>query len=51
MRSIAPDERPAALMETWNRILRWAHFLAMPADGWSDTVNNIYKFAIVGFAF
>ena len=27
------------------------YFLAMPADGWSDSVNNVYKFGVVGFAF
>ena len=48
-------------MKNWNKILLWTHFLAglslsfyflaMPADGWSDGVNNIYKFGIVGFVF
>ena len=45
----------------WNKTLRWAHFLVglsitayfftMPDDGWSDTVNNVYKFGIVSFLF
>ena len=48
-------------MRNWNKILLWAHFLAglsisyyfffMPAEGWSDGVNNLYKGAIVGFVF
>ena len=48
-------------MKNWNSILRWVHFLAglsisyyflfMPAAGWSDGVNNLYKFGIVGFVF
>jgi hypothetical protein len=48
-------------MRNWSKILRWVHFLAglsitvyfffMPADGWSDGVNNVYKFGIVSFVF
>ena len=48
-------------MKNWNKILRWVHFLAglsisyyfffLPDDGWSDGVNNLYKFGIVGFVF
>ena len=47
--------------ENWNKILRWLHFSAgllisgyfflMPGDGWSDTVNNVFKFGIVSFVF
>ena len=45
----------------WNKTLRWAHFLValsityyfffMPSDGWSDGVNNFYKFGVVSFVF
>ena len=45
----------------WSKILRWTHFLAglsisyyflaMPSDGWSNGVNNLYKFGIVSFVF
>jgi hypothetical protein len=48
-------------MKNWNVILRWVHFAAgisislyfflLPADGYSDTVNNIYKFGVIGFVF
>ncbi|MDX1512014.1 MAG: hypothetical protein R3249_11745 [Nitriliruptorales bacterium] len=42
-------------------VLRWIHFLLglsvsgyfflMPAEGWSDGVNNVYKFGIIGLVF
>jgi hypothetical protein len=45
----------------WNKGLRWIHFLfglsisgyffLMPADGWSDTVNTVYRFGIVSIVF
>lgn len=48
-------------MKNWNSILRWVHFLAgllisgyfflLPADGYSDTVNNVYKFGVITFVF
>jgi hypothetical protein len=48
-------------MKTWNKALRWVHFLFglsisayfffLPADGYSDTVNNIYKFGVIGVVF
>ena len=48
-------------MKNWNKILRWSHFLVglsityyfffMPNEGWSDGVNNLYKFGIVSFLF
>ena len=49
------------VMKNWSRNLRWVHFLAgltisfyffaMPSDGWSDGVNNLYKFGIVSLVF
>ena len=48
-------------MKNWNVTLRWLHFLAglaisgyfflLPAEGYSATVNNVYKFGVVGFVF
>ncbi len=48
-------------MKNWNVTLRWMHFLAglsisgyfflLPSDGYSDTVNNIYKFGVIFFVF
>ena len=48
-------------MKNWSKILRWVHFVAglsvsyyfffMPDDGWSDGVNNLYRFGIVSFLF
>lgn len=45
----------------WNKGLRLVHFafglsisgyfFFMPADGWSDTVNTVYKFGIVSIVF
>ncbi len=42
-------------------VLRWIHFLfglsisgyflLMPADGWSDTVNGVYRTGIIGIVF
>ncbi len=42
-------------------VLRWIHFLfgisisayflLMPAEGWSDAVNNAYKFGVIGIVF
>jgi hypothetical protein len=48
-------------VKNWNVTLRWLHFLAgltisgyfflLPADGYSATVNNVYKFGVVAFVF
>jgi hypothetical protein len=48
-------------MKNWNKILLWAHFLVglsisgyfflLPEEGYSSTVNNIYKFGVVTFVF
>lgn len=48
-------------MKNWNKSLRWIHFIfgltisgyffLMPSEGWSDTINNVYKFGIVSIVF
>jgi hypothetical protein len=48
-------------MKRWNKGLRWVHlafglsisayFFLLPADGYSDAVNNVYKFGVVAVVF
>jgi hypothetical protein len=48
-------------MKTWNKALRWVHllfglsisayFFFLPADGYSDAVNNIFKFGVIAVVF
>lgn len=51
----------AITMKSWNKILFWFHFsggisisayfFLLPAEGYSDTVNSIYKYGVIIFVF
>lgn len=51
----------AITMKSWNKILFWFHFFGgisisayfflLPAEGYSDTVNSIYKYGVIIFVF
>ena len=48
-------------MKTANKVLRWVHllfglsisayFFLLPADGYSDAVNNVFRFGVIAVVF